>query len=104
MLFACISADVYEMIVDCADYETALSKLKRVYVKSPNAIFARHALATRKQNPEESLQTFLKELLVLSKACNFQDVTARDAICCSCKKRGHFSWACRSRLGSKYSG
>jgi len=212
MLFACISADVYEMIVDCADYETALSKLKRVYVKSPNAIFARHALATRKQNPEESLHTFLKELLVLSKACNFQDVTAefyrnelfrdafinglkcqeirqrlletneltldqtfdiansfdmalkhsasylshekgrsaaaavtpgdniyangtqrrssssctiptqpkgsfcvkayherdrfpaRDAICCSCKKRGHFSWACRSRLGSKYSG
>ena len=59
-----------------ADYETALSKLKRVYVKSPNAIFARYALATRKQNPEESLQTFLNELLVLSKACNFQDVTA----------------------------
>ena len=54
----------------------ALSKLKWVYVKSPNAIFARHALATRKQNPEESLQTFLNELLVLSKACNFQDVTA----------------------------
>jgi len=33
-------------------------------------------LATRKQNPEESLQTFLNELLVLSKACNFQDVPA----------------------------
>ena len=55
MLFAYISADVYEMIEDCADYATALSKLKKVYVKSPNAIFARHNLATRKQNPEESL-------------------------------------------------
>jgi len=53
-----------------------LSKLKRVYVKSPNAIFERHALNTRNQNPEESLQTFLNELLVSSKACNFQDVTA----------------------------
>jgi len=49
MLFVYISANVYEMIEDCADYETALSKL---YVKSPNAIFARHALATRKQNSE----------------------------------------------------
>jgi len=76
MFFAFISADVYEMIEDCADYETALTKLKRVYVKSPNVIFARHALATRKQNPEESLQTFLNELLVLSKSCNFYDVTA----------------------------
>ena len=76
MLFAYISADVYEMIEDCADYQTALSKLKRVYVKSPNTIFASHALVIRKQNPEESLQTFLNELLVLSKACNFQDVTA----------------------------
>ena len=28
----------------------------------------------------------------------------RDAICYSCKKRGHFSRACRSRLGSKCSG
>jgi len=71
MLFAYISTDVYVMIEDCSDYETALSKLKIICVKSPNAIFARHALATRKQNPEESLQTFLNELLVLSKACNF---------------------------------
>ena len=31
---------------------------------------------TRKQNPEESLQAFLNELLVLSKACNSPDVTA----------------------------
>ena len=28
MFFAYISADVYELIEDCADYETALSKLK----------------------------------------------------------------------------
>jgi len=76
MLFAYISADVYEVIKNCADNEATLSKPKRVYVKSPNAIFARHAMATRKQNPEESLQTFLNELLVLSKACNFEDVTA----------------------------
>ena len=59
-----------------ADHDAALTKLKRVYGKSPKAIFATHALATRKQNPEESLQTFLNELLVLSKACNFQDVPA----------------------------
>ena len=38
MLFAYISADVYELIEDCADYETALSKLKSV-CKSPKCDF-----------------------------------------------------------------
>jgi len=38
MLFAYTSADVYELIEDCADYETALSKLKSL-CKSPECDF-----------------------------------------------------------------
>ena len=50
--------------------------LKSLYVKTPNEIFARHKLATRKQQPGESLDEYLQELKILSKDCNFSDVTA----------------------------
>ena len=68
-----VSAEVYEIIDDCAMYDEAISRLKRAYIKSPNSIFARHELATRKQKPEESLRKFMQALLVLSKDCNFRD-------------------------------
>ena len=35
-------------------------------------------MATRKKKPEESLRTFMQALLVLSKDCNFSDVTAEE--------------------------
>jgi len=47
-------------------------------MNTPNPIFARHVLATRKQKQAESLQTFMQELLILSKDCNFNDVTAEE--------------------------
>ena len=73
-----VSAEVYEIIDDCAMYDEAISRLKRAYIKSPNSIFAKHELATRKQKPEESLRKFMQALLVLSKDCNFRDVTAKE--------------------------
>ena len=71
-----VSANVYELIEDCVDYETAVQKLKETYLKTPNVIFARHLLATRKQQPGESLQEFSQSLHILSKDCNFRNVTA----------------------------
>ena len=41
-----------------------------------NEIFARHCLATRQQKPGENLDEFLQALKILSKDCNFKDVTA----------------------------
>ena len=76
VLCAHVSANVYELIEDCGDYETAVQKLKEIYLKTPNVIFARHLLATRKQQPGESLQEFLQSLHILSKDCNFRNVTA----------------------------
>ena len=52
LLFACVSADVNECIEDCEAYAAAIEKLKSIYIKTPNVIFARHKLATRKQQPE----------------------------------------------------
>ena len=45
-------------------------------MKTPNEIFARHKLATRKQQLGESLDEYLQELKILGKDCNFSDVTA----------------------------
>ena len=76
VLFAYVSAEVFEYIEDCTGYDEAVAKLKTVYIKQPNIIFARHLLATRKQKPEESLQDFLQKLHALSKDCGFTNVTA----------------------------
>ena len=45
-------------------------------MKTPNKMFARHDLATRKQQPGESLDEFLEELKILSKHCGFDTVTS----------------------------
>ena len=55
LLCAYVSANVYELIEDCDDYDTPIQKLRETYVNTSNVIFARHLLATRKQQPGESL-------------------------------------------------
>ena len=45
-------------------------------MKRANEIFARHLLATRKQQPNETLDEFLQSLKILSRDCNFKNVDA----------------------------
>ena len=49
--------------------------IKQNYVKPSNEIFARHLLATRKQQPNET-DEFLKSLEILSRDCNFKNIDA----------------------------
>ena len=76
VLFAYISPDVYEYVEDCATYDSAIAKLKSIYIKLPNTIFARHQLATRKQQTGETLSGYFQSLHLLSKDCGLRDVTA----------------------------
>ena len=71
-----VSSDVYQLFCDAATYDEAISLFKNLYVKTPNEIFTRHKLATRKQQSRESLDEYLQELKTLSKDCNFGNVTA----------------------------
>ena len=71
-----VSSEVYQLFYEATTYDEAINLLKSLYVKTPNEIFARHKLATRKQQPGESLDEYLQELKILSKDCNFSDVTA----------------------------
>ena len=71
-----VSHNVFDYIEECTTYESAIEILKKVYVKAPNEIFARHQLATRKQQSSESIDEFLQSLQNLSKNCNFAAVSA----------------------------
>lgn len=71
-----VSSRVYEYVQDCKTFDEAINALKVIYVKRTNEIYARHLLATRKQQPGESLDDFYQALRSLSKNCNFRAVTA----------------------------
>ncbi|XP_046844913.1 uncharacterized protein LOC124438758 [Xenia sp. Carnegie-2017] len=71
-----VTSDVYQLFCDTETYDEAITTLKTLYVKPPNEIFARHKLATRKQQAGETLDEYLQELKHLSKDCNFRQVSA----------------------------
>ena len=73
-----VAIEIYELFSDSNNYDEAIAKLKAAYVKTPNEIFARQTLLSRKQRSEESLDEYLRVLTVLSKDCNFKPVTASD--------------------------
>ena len=53
-----VSQALHEHIADFTTYDEAISKLNEVYIHSGNEIFARHKLATRRQNPGVSIDEF----------------------------------------------
>ena len=71
-----VSSEVYELFSELQTYDEAIALLKTLYDKSPNEIYARHALASRKQLPNETLDEYLQVLKVMSKDCNYRPVTA----------------------------
>ncbi|XP_068226955.1 uncharacterized protein [Palaemon carinicauda] len=74
-----VAPSVYDYISECETYENAEEVLTSLYVKPNNEIFARHLLATRRQNSGESLDQFLQALKLLAKDCQFKSVTAEEA-------------------------
>ena len=75
-LVGCATPEVYEYFDHCETYNEAEALLEKLYVKKPNAIFARHVLQREKQKPNQTLEDFRCTLLKLAKDCEFRDVTA----------------------------
>jgi len=76
LLINFLSAEVYNYVSATSNYTDAIEALKEVYVKPKNEIFARHLLATRKQEPGEKVDQFYRILLHLSEDCQFKAATA----------------------------
>lgn len=73
-----VAPDIFDIISEDATYDAAIATLDGNYIKAPNVIYARHLLATRKQQPGESFDSYLAALKSLAKDCNFQAVTAAE--------------------------
>ena len=71
-----VTSEVFEQLSKAENYAKAINILKSLCMKTSNEIFARHALATRKQQPDQSICEYLQILKIMSKDCNFQQVTA----------------------------
>lgn len=71
-----VSSNIYECIEECTTYSSAVNALTSLFVKPTNEVYARHVLATRKQQPGQSLDEYFRVLVTLSKECNFKKVTA----------------------------
>ena len=71
-----VSFSVFQLISECKTYQDALVLLESLYVRPKNEVYARHVLSTKKQGIEESIDQYVQELNLLSKNCNFKDVTA----------------------------
>ena len=67
---------VYEIISEADSYDTAITLLDKTFNKPKNTIFARHLLATCKQDSGESLDQYVQKLQKLAKDCEFKAVTA----------------------------
>ena len=75
LLINFLSPAIYPHVEDCESYDVALQTLKDLYIKPKNKIFARHVLATRKQQAGETIEEFLQNLKVLSKDCTLEAVS-----------------------------
>ena len=78
VLINCVSHQVYDHVEESEIYDEVIRVLKALYVKTPKKIFARHLLATAKQEVGQSLDNFLLTLTKLSKDCNFTYVTGEE--------------------------
>ena len=66
------------MVEYCLDYDSVVKTLDKLYIKTPNVIFAHHRLATRHQQRGELLAKYLQELKRFSNDCKLKAVTAAE--------------------------
>ena len=67
-----IASEIFEYVSDSTTYDSAIEVLHQVYIKSPNTIFLRHLLATRRQTSNELFDDYMQALKILAKDCDFK--------------------------------
>ena len=58
LLIAYISPDIYEYVAEQTTYDTAINRLRELYIKPTNEVFARHMLSTRVQKEGENINEY----------------------------------------------
>ena len=78
VLTAHLSAPIYKLISEETTYESTITALQNLFVKPKNEIYARHMLATAKQDADESVDEFILRINKLSQNCDFTAVSAQE--------------------------
>ena len=73
-----VSSEIFEYNADVEAFDTAIAILDKIFIQKKYELFSRHLLATRKQQPSDSLDEFLQELHRLSKDCQLSAVSAQN--------------------------
>ena len=71
-----VSHTIYELISDSTDFDAAIATLDNTYIKPRSVIYNRHKLMSSKQEPLQTIDSFMQSLEQISKTCNFEAVTA----------------------------
>lgn len=67
---------IYNSISTYTEYDPAIHHLEGIFVKTMNTCHSRHLLATRRQQPSESIDQYHIALLTLAKDCDFKAANA----------------------------
>lgn len=59
-----VDASVYDFIADCPNYESAISTLRKLYIRPKNIIYARYVLQTCKQETGQDVDEFVQNFVV----------------------------------------
>ena len=71
-----VSADVFDIVSDTDNFDTAIQALDNAYIKPMNIVYNRHQLITCKQDLTQTIDNYMQELECISKTCNFEAITA----------------------------
>ena len=77
ILTAYLTAPIYKLISEETTYDGAIATLRTLFVKPKHEIYARHKLATARQNESESVDEFVLRINKLGQDCNFVAVNAQ---------------------------
>uniref|UniRef100_A0A5S6QEB4 Retrotransposon gag domain-containing protein n=1 Tax=Trichuris muris TaxID=70415 RepID=A0A5S6QEB4_TRIMR len=72
-----VSPTTFSIIAEAPSYEEAIQTLKDMFERPVNEVHERYRLATRRQQPSESIDEFLRALKTLSTECSFKAVSAK---------------------------
>ena len=70
-----ISHEIWTDIKDCQTYDAAKKTMNDIFIKQPR-VYARFKLASTKQTPGQTLESYRRVLDKLSRDCHFTDVSA----------------------------
>ena len=53
-----ISANIYELISECDDYDSSIAVLDSAYIRPTSTVYSRHKLMTSKQEPGQTIDAY----------------------------------------------